>query len=333
MSLLSPATLETAERTERVATTLPAGAQEVKEAQDRLILDHLDLVGHLVGRVSSRYPQHVDRAELYNAGACGLVEAARRYNPDTDVPFARYAGIRIRGAIIDSSRSRDWVARSVRRGIRELRQEEEAFEAEAGRAPTDAELAARMGIPLERLREHRESVVTTSLLHLDYAYPDREALHAAFPESDPGLLPEESLEQRELFGTLRTTMDFLPPSQAEVIRRYYFGSELLLDIARSMGVTEARVSQICTEALNSIRASFGRLYDGVPEVADSAPGKRARASHVAAVTGYSTWRDRLDRGAAGAPARPGPDSPGSPGTRRYADPGSGGGSIQAGPSA
>lgn len=283
-------------QTAETAETTGTEPRELRELQDQLILEHLDLVGHLVSRVSSRYPRHVDRGELFNAGACGLVEAARRYRPEAEVPFARYASIRIRGAIIDSVRSRDWAARSVRRAIRSLRQEEEAFEAEAGRQATDDELAGRMGISTETLREHRENVVTASLLHLDYAYPDQEALHAAFPESDPGVLPEESLEQRELFGTLRTTIDYLPPTQAEVIRRYYFDGEMLQDIARSMGVTEARVSQICTEALNSIRVSFGRFYEGVPEVADTAPGKRARASHVAAVTAYSTWRDRLDRG-------------------------------------
>ena len=284
-------TTQTAEALEVAATE----AADLRALQDQLILDHMDLVGHLVNRVSSRYPRHVDRGELFNAGACGLVEAARRYRQGAEVPFARYASIRIRGAIIDSARSRDWAARSVRRAIRSLHQEEEAFEAEAGRQATDEELAERMGIGIEALREHRESVVTTSLLHLDYAYPDQEALHAAFPESDPDMLPEESLEQRELFGTLKTTIDYLPPTQGDVIRRYYFGDEMLQDIARSMGVTEARVSQICAEALNSIRASFSQFYEGVPEVAEGAPGKRARASHVAAVTAYSTWRDRLNR--------------------------------------
>jgi RNA polymerase sigma factor for flagellar operon FliA len=298
-------TAGTTETTELWATLDIAATEpgDLRAIQDQLILEHMDLVGHLVNKVSSRYPRHVDRGELFNAGACGLVEAARRYRPESKVPFARYASIRIRGAIIDSARSRDWAARSVRRAIRSLRQEEEAFEAEAGRQATDEELAERMGISIETLREHRESVVTTSLLHLDYAYPDQEALHAAFPESDPDVLPEESLEQRELFGTLRTTIDYLPPTQAEVIRRYYFGNEMLQDIARSMGVTEARVSQICAEALNSIRASFGRFYEGVPEVSEAAPGKRARASHVAAVTAYSTWRDRLDRAEGEAPTQ------------------------------
>ena len=282
--------------TKQTGETPATDSRELRELQDQLILEHLDLVGHIVNKVSSRYPRHVDRGELFNAGACGLVEAARRYRPESEVPFGRYASIRVRGAIIDSARSRDWAARSVRKAIRSVRREEEAFEAEAGRQATDEELAGRMGISMETLREHRESAVTTSLLHLDYAYPDQEALHAAFPESDPDVLPEESREQRELFGTLRTTIDYLPPTQAEVIRRYYFDGEMLQEIARSMGVTEARVSQICTEALNSIRASFGRFYEGVPEVSDTAPGKRARASHVAAVTAYSTWRDRLDRG-------------------------------------
>src|SRR5437867_2013615 len=173
-------TTQTAE-TPEILSAIDAAATdpgELRAIQDQLILDHMDLVGHLVNKVSSRYPRHVDRGELFNAGACGLVEAARRYRPESEVPFARYASIRIRGAIIDSARSPDWPARSVRRAIRSLRQEEEVFEAKAGRQATDEELAKQMGIGVEALRGHRENVVTTSLLHLDYAYPDQEALHA-----------------------------------------------------------------------------------------------------------------------------------------------------------
>ena len=73
------------------------------EEQNRLVAETLDLVGHIVAEVSVRYPRHVDRSELWNAGALGLVEASRRYDPDSGIPFARYAAIRIRGAIIDSA--------------------------------------------------------------------------------------------------------------------------------------------------------------------------------------------------------------------------------------
>ena len=75
---------------------------------EELVTEHLPLVDQVVARVSARFPRHVDRDELRNAGRLGLVEAARRYDPSTEVPFDRYAAIRIRGAILDSTRSRDW---------------------------------------------------------------------------------------------------------------------------------------------------------------------------------------------------------------------------------
>ena len=82
------------------------------QESDALIQEHIDLVGRVVSRVTSMYPRHVDRQELWNAGALGLVEAARRFDPDAGIPFERYASIRIRGAIIDSTRTRDWASRS-----------------------------------------------------------------------------------------------------------------------------------------------------------------------------------------------------------------------------
>ena len=103
--------------------------------QNALVTDHMDLVGHIVAEVSVRYPRHVDRSELWNAGALGLVEASRRFDPDSGIPFARYAAIRIRGAIIDSTRTRDWASRSVRRRLREIQEATKALEETNGASP------------------------------------------------------------------------------------------------------------------------------------------------------------------------------------------------------
>jgi RNA polymerase sigma factor for flagellar operon FliA len=263
---------------------------------EALILSNLDLVQHVVNQVSARYPRHVDRRELWNAGARGLVEAARRYRPEMGVPFARYASVRIRGAIIDSTRDRDWAARAVRRSARELRRAEEALEERYGRAARDEELAEHLGISVEELRELRASVTRATLLHLDHTYEDGEedTLADSLAETSVDALPEEWLEHRELIGTLRTAVRNLPPTQREVIERYYLGGEMLRDIAASLGVTEARVSQICSEAINAIRAYLGTLYEGVPEVPENAPGKRSRAAFFGLLATTSTWRDRLD---------------------------------------
>ncbi len=261
---------------------------------NELVEQHLDLIGHIVAEVSVRYPRHVDRQELWNAGALGLVEASRRFNPDAGIPFARYAAIRIRGAIIDSTRTRDWTTRSVRRRLRELQQTTAHFEETHGRTPTDAELAGLMGITPDELAERRSQGAISTLLHLDKDDGDEPTLRNSIEEGQRDARPEAALEHRELLGTLNKAIEFLPPAQAEVVERYYLAGELLQDIAADMGVTEARVSQIRSEALLAMRSYFQTIYEEVPEVDDQAPGKRARAAYLAQISEQVSWRSRID---------------------------------------
>ncbi len=278
----------------------PTRASE-PDGSNRLVVDHLDLVGKVVGRVTAMYPRHVDRQDLWNAGALGLVEAARRFDPDAGIPFERYASIRIRGAIIDSTRSRDWASRSVRRRYREVTREEDAFTESEGRGPTDDELAERLGIDTGELEKIRAKSRNSMLLYLDHEGDgEGPTLKDSISDDSTDGRPDLALEQRELLGTLREAVASLPGIHGEVIRRYYFEGDLLQDIAAELGVTQARVSQIRTEALNSVRAWFGSVYDGVPDVPDDLPGKRARQAYVAQMSQASTWRGRLD--AADAPA-------------------------------
>lgn len=265
------------------------------DEQNTMVADTLDLVGHIVAEVSARYPRHVDRAELWNAGALGLVEASRRYDPDSGIPFARYAAIRIRGAIIDSTRTRDWASRSVRRRLREIQQAQTGLEEQNGRAPSNAELAAFIGIGVQELAARQAEAAASTLLHLDQPNEnDESSLADRVEEERTDILPDRALEQREMRGTLVEAIRHLPPVQAEVISRYYLEGNLLQDIADDMGLTEARVSQIRSEALTAMRAFFSTQYEGVEEASDSAPGKRARAAYLARMAEQSTWRSRLD---------------------------------------
>ena len=259
-----------------------------------MAIENLDLVGHVVAEVSARYPRHVDRQELWNAGALGLVEASRRFNQDAGIPFARYAAIRVRGAIIDSSRSRDWATRSVRRNLREIQQATDDFEERNGRRPADEDLATTLGISVAELTDRQAQAGYSSLLHLDQDESDEAPLRELIAEERTQALPEDSLEHRELLGTLKAAVEFLPPVQAEVVARYYLSGDLLQDIANDLNVTEARVSQIRAEAITSMRSYFSTLYDGVADVADSNVGKRARSEYLSALSSETTWRSRLD---------------------------------------
>lgn len=263
--------------------------------QNALVLKTVDLVGHIVAELSARYPKHVDRSELWNAGVLGLVEASRRFDPGTGVPFARYAAIRIRGAIIDSTRTRDWATRSVRKGLREVRQAIKDCETANGRAPSTVELASFLGVNAEELARRRSQENAATLLHLDHQVEGGESTLAdRVEETASELVPEIALEQRELRGTLASAVRNLPAAQAEVISRYYIDTKLLQDIANDMDLTEARVSQIRSEALEALRAFFATQYDGVEPALEEAPGKRARAAYMERMSAESHWLGRFE---------------------------------------
>lgn len=273
--------------------------------RDALVVEHLDLVQHVVNQVSVRYPRHVDRQELWNAGAYGLVDASRRFDPDAGIPFARYAMIRIRGAIIDSTRSRDWATRALRRGMRDVRQATEDLTHTNHREPTPDELATTLGITVDQLTAYRSAAVASTLLHLDQRLGTNTdddtdtTLADTVIEADTQALPDQALEQQELVGTLRAAVTHLPDIQRTVITRYYFNGDYLRDIADDLGVTEARISQIRSEALTAIRAYFATQFDGIPwtDTDDHAPGRRARASFLTDMAQHTTWRTRLDQDA------------------------------------
>jgi RNA polymerase sigma factor for flagellar operon FliA len=269
---------------------------DTTSATNELVESHLHLVAHVVNQLSARFPRHVDRDELHGAGAAGLVDAAHRYDPDTGVPFARYASIRIRGAVLDATRSRDWATRRLRRELRSIESTSDRLAAELLRAPDDAEVAAALGTDEGTIRERRAAAVTSTLLTLDRPGLDdgEGSLGERLSEDDTAVLPEAALERNELVGTLRVAIAHLPELPRRVLVEHHFEGRLLRDIAEDLGVTEARASQLRQEALHALQAYFGSAFDDVPAVPASAPGKRRRAAFVAQVSANTTWRARLE---------------------------------------
>lgn len=132
-----------------------------------LVEEHLELVDHVVFQVAVRLPNHVDRSELARAGALGLVEAARRYDPSRGVPFGSFATRRIRGAIIDAVRASDWAPRSVRELARRLDRVEQRLAGQLGRVPTSDETAEALHVSRDELDQLRDHVFRSLVLTLD----------------------------------------------------------------------------------------------------------------------------------------------------------------------
>lgn len=263
-----------------------------------LIERHLPLVRNIVLQVAGHFPRHVDRQELAHAGALGLVEAARRYESDRGVPFDRFAARRIRGAILDAVRAVDWAPRSVRALSRELDAVEYELANRNGSQPTEAEVAQAMGIDQSDLTAIRDRVYRSVVLALEHGAAGRGddgedvALGDVIADrSAPE--PSESLEARELLGYLRDAIELLPERHRTVIVGYFLENRTSLELADELGVTESRISQIRSEALEMLRNGIDAQYAPLPDSAPAGRTARRKAEYASAIGAASPWRDRL----------------------------------------
>lgn len=262
------------------------------------IEEYLPLVRHIVFQVAVHFPRHVDREELARAGTLGLVEAAQRYDEERGVPFQRFAAQRIRGAILDAVRATDWAPRSVRTLARTLESTNLRLTTDLGRAPTTDEVAAAMSTTPEQLLRLQDRIHRSVVLALDHRVVDAEE-ESTLGELVTDLLnpePSEALEQRELLGYLRDAVKLLPERHRLVVIGYFLEGRTSGELARFLGVTESRVSQLRSEALEMLREGINAQYDPAIEPLASSRADRRRASFAAAVAGSRHWRERLSPG-------------------------------------
>lgn len=266
-----------------------------------LIEENLSLVKHIVFQVAVHFPRHVEREELARAGALGLVEAARRYSPERGIPFARFAARRVRGAMLDSVRAADWAPRSVRRLARKFDVMEQQLASDLGRMPKSSETAAALGMDANELSKMRSRLYRSVVLALEQEVDGDQGedlnLLDVLPDRT-SLEPDEELEGRELYAFLQDAISLLPERHRLVVVGYFLEEKTSLELARFLGVTESRVSQLRSDALEMLRTGIAAQYDDSPEGETPERGRRAdrRKAYATAIGNASDWRDRLDSG-------------------------------------
>jgi RNA polymerase sigma factor FliA len=226
--------------------------------RDRLILTYAPLVKYVAGRLGSGLPAHVDEGDLVSYGLLGLIGAIERYEPDRDVKFETYAIARIKGAIIDELRAMDWVPRSVRSRAREIERAISALEAKTGRAPTDQEIAKKVGITVEELDASLTDISRSSIAALDELWTvsgqgDQIALIDTIEDADAPD-PQGTLSQTEMKEAMADAIARLPEREKLVVTLYYYEELTLREIGEVLGVTESRVSQLHTKAILRLKA-------------------------------------------------------------------------------
>jgi RNA polymerase sigma factor FliA len=224
--------------------------------QESLLLHYWSLVERTARRLGTDLPAHVERADLVSYGLLGLLDAIDRYDHGRGVPFEAYAAIRIRGAVLDGLRSVDWVPRSVRRQIREVRRVEAALVTTLNRNPTEAEVAAAIGITIRRLREHAADAELSRLAPLDARSPGFD--HAATGRSGDTAAerPGDALVAAEERRAVVSAIEGLPARDRTVIDLYYYRGLKLTEIGRLLGVTEARVCQLNSRARAALKKTL-----------------------------------------------------------------------------
>src|SRR6201981_2825887 len=217
-------------------------------ARERLVVAYSPLVKFVAGRLGAGLPSHVDDADLISYGLMGLIGAIERFEAERGIKFETFAMTRIRGAIIDELRSLDWVPRSVRSRAREIEAAQAKLEHELQRAPTEAELAAKLGLSEEELQSSLLEIANSSVYALDELWTisdsSGDSVSLLDTISDPRAEdPQESLASSEIKDRLTESIAGLPEREQLVVALYYYENLTLREIGEVLGLTEAPFSQ------------------------------------------------------------------------------------------
>jgi RNA polymerase sigma factor for flagellar operon FliA len=226
------------------------------DARRQLLDGYLGLVHHVAREIGSRTPA-VEIDELVSAGTLGLVRALESFDLSRGLAFSTYAMQRIRGAILDDLRARDWTPRSVRAKARQVGAAVATLEHQLGRAPEPAEIAEALHIDLATYWRWQAAVDAGVLVSLDQPAStgrtdEGPTLRDTLDDPDAPQ-PGAALAHGEQLNVLRTALAELPEKARLVLAMYYFEDLTLRQIAEVLHVTESRVSQIHTQSLRQLR--------------------------------------------------------------------------------
>jgi len=228
-------------------------------ARERLVVAYSPMVKFVAGRLGAGLPSHVEDADLISYGLVGLIGAIERFEPERGIKFETFAMTRIRGAIIDELRSLDWVPRSVRSRAREIEQVQAKLEHELQRAPSEAELAAKLNMTEEELQSALLEIANSSVYALDelWTVSDSSGDQVSLLDTiaDEGAAdPQEALASTEVKDRLTEAIGGLPEREQLVVALYYYENLTLREIGEVLGVTESRVSQLHTKAVMRLKS-------------------------------------------------------------------------------
>ena len=216
-----------------------------RQSTDHLVNQHLPLVKRLAGQLAVKLPSHIEIEDLIQVGLIGLLKAVEDYQSDSGAVFSTYATIRIRGAMLDELRGRDWLPRSVQRDLGRVSAAIEKVEQRVGRPASEKEIADELDMNLEDYRVLAGELACARISQLD---------EAELPPGDEE--PAEQVAEETRRAALADAITTLPEKEGLMLSLYYSEGLNLKEIGLVMGVSESRVSQIHGQAVARLKSKL-----------------------------------------------------------------------------
>lgn len=239
-------------------TSIKSSNKSLNPSQQELVLKHYPLVQKIVNSIRSHLPSHADLDELHSAGVGGLVDASMKLKPEKQDSFGAYASMRIRGAIMDELRKLDYMPRSARQDAKRLNRVRDDLESNLGRSASETEVREAMSLSQKQYTKVLRRTQNIAFVSInDDSSKDGESrdLSEVIPDENSDTAVEK-IEQQELYTMLKDRILNISEKQRKIIECYYFKGQKLAEIAKEFSVSEARICQIHSQALKTLRAKF-----------------------------------------------------------------------------
>ena len=224
-----------------------------KQIRDALIVQYIYLIRYVVGRIKITLPSTISVEDIAGYGVEGLINAIERFSIQRNTRFETYALIRIRGAILDRIRSEDFLPRSVRRKIKEIKVAQEHLKQEIGRMPTTTEVANYLGMDVEKVNQIlSEDTVMTSIYDRKGANDDSVEIIDTIQDTNK-LNPQENMEEKNVKQELERALQRLPERERIIMVLYYQENMTLKEIGSTINMSESRVCQLHAQAIMKLK--------------------------------------------------------------------------------
>ncbi|MCL2719168.1 MAG: FliA/WhiG family RNA polymerase sigma factor [Lachnospiraceae bacterium] len=233
------------------------------EARDKIILEYAPLVKLVAGRLSMYLGYNVEYDDLVGYGIFGLIDAIDKFDAMKEVKFETYASLRIRGAILDQIRKMDWIPRTIRQKQKKIETIIKDIEAAQGTTATDEQIAAALGITNDEYVDWQSQMKVTGVVSLN-EFMEQGSEIPVDPQNNQSRFegPEEVIEKEELKKILMQALELLTEKEKKVILLYYYEELTLKEISHILEVSESRISQLHTKALQKMKSKMGN-YMGI----------------------------------------------------------------------